>query len=213
MSIILPPKNLMPPQTNSEDPLKYYYWPVVGWFYKKRLLNTLALLGDGKKYDSLLEIAFGAGILFPELSKRAYNLFGIEIHNEIAEVEKMLAFMNVRAELKQASLFSIPYPDAMFDAVVAVSVYEHIPELDRAMMEVKRVLKKGGIAILSFPVRNIITDSFFRLVGFNPRKIHPSGHRDIMAAASRHFEIEESLFLPAFLPMDLCLYCTLRCRN
>ncbi len=211
MYLLLPPRKLVP-RPNHEDPLIYYYLPVTGYVYKKRLKNTLELLGNGP-YRNILDIGFGSGILFPELSRHAEYLFGVETHEAVEDVKKMLDALHIPAELKQASLFQIPYPDNFFDAVVSVSVFEHLRELDNAFQELSRVLSPGGTAIISFPVRNIITDTFFRLVGFNPREIHPASHWDIIHAAGRHLAVEKVLIFPKFLPINFSLYCSMLCKK
>ena len=38
-----------------------------------------------------------------------------------------------------------PFKDETFDAIFSISVFEHIPEIDRALNESLRVLKKGGL--------------------------------------------------------------------
>ncbi len=42
-----------------------------------------------------------------------------------------------------------PFDDAMFDAIWTLSVYEHIPELDDALLEIKRLLKSGGVVLFA----------------------------------------------------------------
>ena len=108
----------------------------------------------------------------------------------------------------------MPFEDDAFDGLVCLSVLEHITELDAALTEFRRVLVADGIAVLGFPVRNPVTDSFFRLVGYNPREIHPSGHRDILAAARAHpgFVVERELTFPRHAPLDLAGYVGCRCR-
>lgn len=46
----------------------------------------------------------------------------------------------------------IPYKEDTFDYVIANHVLEHINDLDKAMSELKRVLKKDGKLIISFPI-------------------------------------------------------------
>ena len=198
--------------SSGEDPLDFYYHPVAGLVYRRRLAMGLALLGDGP-VERLLEIGYGSGILFPELARRAGELHGIDIHDRIAPVERMLEAHGIKAALRVGDIYALPYPDGHFHAVVCLSVMEHLTELDRACAEVRRVMAPGGVAVLGFPVRNAATTGLFRLVGYDAREIHPSSHRDILAAARRAFAVERVLRLPAFLPMDLGLYGACRCRR
>lgn len=46
--------------------------------------------------------------------------------------------------LAQADAEDLPFPDALFDAVVGTLVFCTIPDAARALLEVKRVLKPGG---------------------------------------------------------------------
>jgi SAM-dependent methyltransferase len=48
-------------------------------------------------------------------------------------------------------LQDIGFADASFDLFVSGDVFEHIPDLDRALGEILRVLKPGGMIVSSFP--------------------------------------------------------------
>lgn len=43
----------------------------------------------------------------------------------------------------------LPFADATFDAAIALSVLEHIPDIERAVAELHRVLKPGGRLLLT----------------------------------------------------------------
>jgi len=57
--------------------------------------------------------------------------------------EKYAAYPAVRVE--QIDIQAIPYPDASFDRVIANHMLYHVPDLQKAISEVRRVLKPGGV--------------------------------------------------------------------
>ena len=51
-----------------------------------------------------------------------------------------------------SNITSIPVPDASFDAIMYIEVFEHIPEPILGIKEFNRILRKGGALILTAPV-------------------------------------------------------------
>ena len=49
-------------------------------------------------------------------------------------------------------LMGLSYEDAVFDYVLTSDTLEHVPDFDRAMKEIRRVLKPGGKHIFTIPV-------------------------------------------------------------
>jgi 2-polyprenyl-3-methyl-5-hydroxy-6-metoxy-1,4-benzoquinol methylase len=210
--LLLPPRALVP-KPDADDPVDFYYKRFTGRIYRARLRLATDLLGESH-YQSLLEVGYGSGIFLPELARRGDRLAAIDIHGESRRVQEMLSRLDLTADLRECSLFEMPFPDGEFDALVCLSVLEHVTELEAALSEFHRVLRPGGVAVLGFPVRNLVTDAFFRIVGYKPREIHPSGHRDILAAVREHqgFVAEREERFPAIVPLDLAGYAGCRCR-
>lgn len=194
-------------RTNDEDPLAFYYHPLTGWAYRRRLVMALDALGPGP-FQATLEVGYGSGILLPELCRRSRRVSAIDTHEEVAAVRRMLEAERIGAELSVGTILELPYAAASFDALVCLSVLEHLDAatLPRGLAEIRRVCRPGATVVLGFPVRNVATDTFYRLVGFSPREIHPSSHRDIEAAARQAFAEVASRRWPAALPLDLSLY-------
>jgi SAM-dependent methyltransferase len=212
--IAIPPRSLAP-HPEADDPVDYYYRPLTSRLYLARLQAAAELLGGGP-FRNLLEVGYGAGLFLPELARRSPRLVGVDLHGGAEEVAAMLGSLGVEAELHRASVFDLPFPAAHFTAVVCLSVLEHLREVDDALREIRRVLEPSGIAVLGFPVRNPVTDGFFRLVGYDPRVIHPSSHADILRAVGRAdgLELERVIRFPRFLPIPLAAYvaCAVRAR-
>ena len=209
--LLIPPKG-MAPKPDGDDPIDYYYHPLVGWLYRARLGLAADLLG-ARQFDSLLEVGYGSGIFLLELARHADRIAGIDIHTESASVNGMLERLDLEADLREGTLFELPWEEGAFDALVCLSVLEHLVELDAALDEFRRVLRPGAVAVLGFPARNPLTDSFFRLVGYNPRAIHPSSHTDILGAVERHpgFTVEARRRFPRLLPTPVSAYVACRC--
>jgi SAM-dependent methyltransferase len=63
------------------------------------------------------------------------------------------------------SALELPFPESSFDTVVSTEVLEHVPEPQRALNEMRRVLKPGGHLILSTPMywpRHEVPYDYFR---------------------------------------------------
>lgn len=57
-----------------------------------------------------------------------------------------------RDEVRSEDLQSLTFGDSTFNAVIALDVFEHIADPWKAFAEVKRVLKPGGVGIVTFPL-------------------------------------------------------------
>jgi SAM-dependent methyltransferase len=209
-ALLLPPRGALP-KTNDEDPVDYYYG-VTAPLYRGRLTVAARLLGRG--YPSLLDVGYGSGIFFPELARRADRLAGVEVHGEEARVGDALRELDLDVDLRPGSILDLPADDGEFHAVVCLSVLEHLRELGGALRELRRVLVPGGVGVLGFPVRQPLTDAFFRIFGFDPRELHPSSHTDILRAAEQDsgFDVERVAHFPRLLPLRLSGYAACRVR-
>lgn len=54
--------------------------------------------------------------------------------------------------VRNENLECLTFPDDSFDLVITSEVLEHVADLDRAMAEIRRVLKPGGLHVFTVPV-------------------------------------------------------------
>ena len=163
-----------------------YYMPLIGRVYQKRLKMALVALGDGQ-FDHLLEIGHGSGVFLPALSERARRLSAFDLHPHVQPVQTMLAAEGIKAAVWSGDILAIDAPDGEFDAVVCLSVLEHLagPELDQALREIARVSRADSSHRPGFPHRNVITDTFYRAAGFSPRLCIPPATRRLSMRSRR----------------------------
>jgi SAM-dependent methyltransferase len=61
-------------------------------------------------------------------------------------------FGSTSADVPAQDLMALSYTDAMFDLVITSETLEHVPDLHRALAEIRRVLKPGGMHVFTVPV-------------------------------------------------------------
>ncbi len=88
----------------------------------------------------VLEVGGGKG----ELGERLVRELGVELL-EIDQSERMVELMRGRGlDALVADVQALPCADGEFDCAVAAWMLYHVPELDRALAELARVLRPGG---------------------------------------------------------------------
>ncbi len=111
-------------------------------------------LCEGKK---VLDIACGEGYGSNLMSKKAASVSGVDIDEETVALAKAKYVAN-NLEYKVGRADKIPYEAASFDVVISFETLEHHDKHNEMMEEIKRVLKPGGICVISTPDKLIYSD-------------------------------------------------------
>ncbi len=177
-------------QTNRFS-LKDFSAPVEARF--SALIERVAKIA-GEKEFSILDVGCGDGVALWLLSKRLPHakLSGVEPVPEALAVAKM---MIPKADVRQSSADSLPFPDASFDIVISSDVIEHVENPDTMLKEIHRVAKGGASIIVGTPVRH----SKFPL---DPNHVQEFFIEDYLDLTKHHFptvEVIESHELSLFL--------------
>ena len=103
--------------------------------------------GCGEGYGADLCAAFGAAVTGVDYDETA-----------IAHVARVYP----RVEAVRANLAALPLPDDTFDAVMSLQVIEHLWNLGEFLTEIRRVLRPGGIVVVSTPNRPMFSPGLGR---------------------------------------------------
>ena len=97
----------------------------------------------------VLEIGVGAGTDFINWVRGGAKATGIDLTESGVDLTReRLALEGLRAEVRQGDAEQLPFVTNSFDIVYSWGVLHHSPDTSRAIGEVKRVLRPGGIALV-----------------------------------------------------------------
>jgi len=121
--------------------------------YRQRMDIALTWLdGLGLPRNSrILDVGCGAGKLLSEAASREYSVFGMDLSFGMLEAAKRNTKRerNLVSPLLQGNIESLPLKDSSFDAVFCLGVIAYLPSEEKALYELARVLKPGGVLVIS----------------------------------------------------------------
>ncbi|MAG15783.1 hypothetical protein CMO88_01850 [Candidatus Woesearchaeota archaeon] len=96
------------------------------------------------KDDSILEIGCNSGQFTKKLLKHCNKVIGIDINEEAINTSDLNNLFCMNAE-------ELDFKNESFSKIVSMHTIEHIPNIKKAILEMGRVVKKGGRIVLSYP--------------------------------------------------------------
>ncbi|MCA9773330.1 MAG: methyltransferase domain-containing protein [Myxococcales bacterium] len=136
------------------------YVPAAGWasIAYEHLSRYLMALPHARG-KSALDVGCGEGYGTRLLASHADDATGIDVSPEAvrhARARYGAEASNLRYLVGSASL--LPFPDRTFDLVTCFEMLEHIEEHDALLGEIRRVLRPGGLLLISTPNKHAYSD-------------------------------------------------------
>jgi len=139
------------------------------WYWDFRDRQTLSFIGDEK---DILDVGCGEGITLEKLVQKFpnRNVVGIDY-----SPEKVSTCKQHQLPARQGDACGLEFADQSMDCCLFLEVVEHLPDPLKALHEIHRVLRIGGLLLLIFP-----NDFLFKVARLSFGKIKeaaaPSGH-------------------------------------
>lgn len=117
---------------------------------------------------SILDVGSGRGKFLVAAAKAGAHVSGIEPYEKYITLAKERGTKEgFELDIKQGDAEHLPFDNETFDFVNLSEVIEHVESPERALLEVRRVLKPGGYAYVSVPNRFGLIDQHFHLPFLN----------------------------------------------
>lgn len=94
------------------------------------------------KNKKVLDVGCGYGEYLQLYQKRGFKVTGIDIDKK--------AIKDVK-NAKYGSVTNLPFKNRSFDIINCIDVLEHVYDEEKSFSEISRVIKKGGILIMTVP--------------------------------------------------------------
>jgi len=118
-------------------------------------MERIAELFKEKGVHKILDIGSGTGRHLVFLSEKGFEMYGFDASPKaLSLAEQWLEEENMKVQLKLHRMEEkFPYQDNYFDAIISIQVIHHnkMKDILKTVREIKRVLKPGGIILLTFP--------------------------------------------------------------
>ena len=99
-----------------------------------------------KRMEKFADIGGGYGRLANEYLKRARKVYLFDYSK--SELKQAKEIYGNRIETKAGDVYELPFKNDELDGLMMVRVTHHLEHLDKAVAELYRVLKPGGVAVI-----------------------------------------------------------------
>jgi len=153
-------KGIIEAERREFDPWFYKYCgtmsdPVELETYVRHKSDLLAFAGIDPRGASILDAGAGFGMtLIVLVYLGAAQAQGIESHAPMVRTANeymplLPSNVRERVSMDQGDVLAMPYEDETFDAVLSIEAISHYRDVERALREIHRVLRPGGVLAVS----------------------------------------------------------------
>lgn len=107
---------------------------------------VFSLLGSVKN-ESILELGIGTGVYAKAISRQGGIVYGLDLSTEML---KQIRTSAEKISLISGDMENIPIQSNSMDAIICIRAIRLLSDLNKALIEINRVLKPSGIFVFNF---------------------------------------------------------------
>lgn len=163
------------------------------------------LLRPVVRQKTVLELATGTGLIAKHIVRYADHIEATDASQEMIEQAKQ-GVKSAKLYFSVQDMFHLPYAAQSFDVVIVVNALHIVPEPEKALSEIRRVLKDDGVLVV--PTFTHADNAFFgkvkaffmRLAGF-PLHSKWTSHEYLAFLRENGWTVQKSTVLKASFPL------------
>ena len=157
------------------------------------------------RHKQVLELATGTGLIAKHIVHSADHIEATDASQEMIEQAKQ-GVKSTKLYFSVQDMFHLPYADQSFDVVIVANALHIVPEPEKALSEIRRVLKDDGVLIA--PTFTHADNAFFgkvkaffmKLAGF-PLHSKWTSHEYLVFLRENGWTVQKSTVLKASFPL------------
>lgn len=177
-----------------ENTLEFGSWEIGGprHYYREGLI--IKGLKEALPSGKIVDVGCGTGSLVMKLAASGYQVIGIDVSDGCINITRSRvrqAGLSDKVTVSKGSAYEISVPDSSVDAVIAGEVLEHLKDDDSAVREFSRVIKPGGVCLITVPANPNLWDVWDEMAGHVRRYTRD----DLISLFEKHkFRVESLRF-------------------
>ena len=163
------------------------------------------LLRPVVRQKTVLELATGTGLIAKHIVCSAEHIEATDASQKMIEQAKQ-GVKSAKLYFSVQDMFHLPYADQSFDVVIVVNALHIVPEPEKALSEIRRVLKDDGVLVA--PTFTHADNAFFgkvkaffmKLAGF-PLHSKWTSHEYLVFLRENGWTVQKSTVLKSSFPL------------